>query len=102
MQLLVKLIMNRLYGEQIRKDIEESYECKSRHWMMTEYHERVIDYQKLSHGNFIVKMKDGVELQDEVKRVTTMPLQMGSFVLSNSRRNFNNQFFTRGHWISYK
>ena len=29
MQLLVKLIMNSLYGEQIRKDIEESYQCKS-------------------------------------------------------------------------
>ena len=29
MQLLVKLIMNSLYGEQIRKNIEESYQCKS-------------------------------------------------------------------------
>ena len=28
MQLLVKLIMNSLYGERIRKDIEESYSCK--------------------------------------------------------------------------
>ena len=28
MQLLVKLIMNSLYGEQIRKDIEKSFECK--------------------------------------------------------------------------
>ena len=28
MHLLVKLIMKSLYGEQIRKDIEESYECK--------------------------------------------------------------------------
>ena len=28
MQLLVELIMNSLYGEQIRKDIEESDQCK--------------------------------------------------------------------------
>ena len=28
MHSLVKLIMNGLYGEQFRKDIEESYECK--------------------------------------------------------------------------
>ena len=28
MQLLVKVIMNSLYGEQIRKDTEEKYECK--------------------------------------------------------------------------
>ena len=29
MQELVKLIMNSLYGVQIRKDINESYSCKS-------------------------------------------------------------------------
>ena len=46
MQLLVKLIMNALYGEFLRKDILESYKCKSEMWMMTEYNERVLDYQK--------------------------------------------------------
>ena len=35
MQLLVKLIMNSLYGEQIRKDIEEKFACKSELWMHT-------------------------------------------------------------------
>ena len=43
MQLLVKLIMNCLYGEQIRKDITASYECKSEAWLMTKYDERVLD-----------------------------------------------------------
>ena len=47
MQLLVKLIMNSLYGEFLRKDILESYQCKSEMWMMTEYDERVLDYQKI-------------------------------------------------------
>ena len=47
MQMLVKLIMNSSYGEQIRKDIEESYQCKSEMWMMTEYDKRVLDYQKI-------------------------------------------------------
>ena len=45
MQLLVLLIMNSLYGEQIRKDIEESYQCKSEMWMQTEYDERNLDYR---------------------------------------------------------
>ena len=58
MQLLVKLIMNSLYGEQIRKDIEERYECKSEAWMVTEYDDRVLDYQKSNHGNYFVKMGD--------------------------------------------
>ena len=44
MQLLVKLIMNSLYGEFLRKDILESYKCKSEMWMMSEYDERVLDY----------------------------------------------------------
>ena len=58
MQLLVKLIKNSLYGEQIREDIEESYHCKSEMWMMTEYDERVLDYQKINYGNYIEKKKD--------------------------------------------
>ena len=64
MQLLVKLIMNSLYGEQMRKYIEESYQCKSEMLMMTEYDERVLDYPKINFGNYIVKMKDDEGLQD--------------------------------------
>ena len=47
MQGLVKLIMNSLYGVQIRKDIDQSYKCKSQHWMETEYDENVLDYRRL-------------------------------------------------------
>ena len=90
MQLLVKLIMNSLYGEQKRKDIEESYQCKSEMWMMTEYDERVLDYQRVNYGNYIVKLKDDEGLQDYVKKVNTMPLHFGAFVLSKSKRNMNN------------
>ena len=44
MQSLVKIIMNSLYGVQIRKDIDQFYKCKSEHWMRTEYDENVLDY----------------------------------------------------------
>ena len=44
MQLLVKLLMNSSYGENIRKGIEEKFACKSELWMETEYDERVKDY----------------------------------------------------------
>ena len=37
MHLLVKLLMNSLYGEQFCKDTEEKFACKSEAWMMTEY-----------------------------------------------------------------
>ena len=61
--------MNSLYGEQSRKDIEESYSGKSEAWMMTEYDERVLDYRKINYGNYVVKMGDDVGLQDEVKEI---------------------------------
>ena len=80
MQFFVKLFMNSLYGEQIRKDIEENYQCKSEMWMQTEYDERVLDYQRINYKIYIVKMKDDEGLQDEVKRVNTVPLHLGSFV----------------------
>ena len=46
-QLLVKLIMNSLYGEFLQKDVLESYQCQSEMWMMIENDKRVLDYQKI-------------------------------------------------------
>ena len=57
---------------------------------MTEYDERVLDYQKINHGNYIVKMKDDEGLEDEVKKANTLPLQLSVFILSNSKRIMNN------------
>ena len=90
MQFLVKLIMNALYGELLRKDITEKYHCKSEMWMQTEYDERVLDYQKNEYGNYIVKMKDDEGLEDEVKKANTLPLQLAVFILSNSKRIMKN------------
>ena len=90
MQLLVKLLMNSLYGENIRKDQEEKFACKSEAWMMTEYDERVKDYWKISGINYIVKMIDDKGLEDEIKKLNTMPLHLEAFVLSNSKRIINN------------
>ena len=69
MQLLVKLIMNSLHGENIRKDIEERFTCKPEMWMQTEYDERVKDYWKISKINYIVKMIDDKGLEDDIKKL---------------------------------
>ena len=68
--MLVKLIMNALYGEFLRKDITECYQCKSERWMQTENDERVLYYQKINYGNYIVKMKDDERLDGELKKPT--------------------------------
>ena len=88
--LLVKLLMDSLCGENIRKDIEEKFACKSEAWMMSEYDERVKDCWKISGNNYIVKMIDDPGLEDEVKKLNTMPLHLGAFVLSNGKRIMNN------------
>ena len=92
--------MNSLYGENIRKDIEEKFVCKSESWIMSEYDESVKDYWKISGINYFVKIIDDAGLEDEVKRLITMPLHLGAFALSNSKgimNNFihaNNGFYT--------
>ena len=58
--------------------------------MITEYDDRVLDYQKIIHVIFIVKMKNDEGVQDEVKKFNTMPLHLGAFVLSNSKRIMKN------------
>ena len=57
---------------------------------MNQYDERVKDYWKISYGNYIVKIIDDAQLEDEVKKLNTMPLHLGSFVLNNSKRIMNN------------
>ena len=79
--------MNRLYGVQIRRDINESYYCKSETWMKTEFDEIVLDYWKLPTGNYIVKMKkdDGLDDDDcDIKNYLSAVL--AAFILANSRR----------------
>ena len=68
LQFLVKLLMNSLEGENIRKDIDENFACKSKTWMMSEYDERVKDNWRMSVVKYIVKMIDDAGLEDEVKK----------------------------------
>ena len=90
MQNLVKIIMNTLNGVQISKDINETYKCKSETWMKTEYDDNVLNYWKLTIGNYIVKVKkdDGLDDDNDVKN--TLPSHPAALILSNSRRIMNN------------
>ena len=90
MQGLVKLIMNSLYGVQIRRDINEPYYCKSENWMKTEFDENVLDYWKLPNGIYIVKMKEDDGLDDDCDIENTLPAVLGALILINSKRIMNN------------
>ena len=84
MQLLVKILMNSLYAENIRKDIDAIFAFISGAWMMTEHDEQVKEYCKISGVNYFVKMIDDAGLEDEVKKINTIPLHLGAFILANS------------------
>ena len=90
MQRLVELILNSLYGVQIRKDINESYYCKSEIWIKTEFDENVSDYWRLPNGIYIVKMKKDDGLDDDCDIKKTLPAVLGAFILSNTKRIMNN------------
>ena len=90
MQGLVALIINSLYGIQIRKDINESYYCKSETWMKTEFDENVLDDWKLPNENCIVNMRKDDGLDDDCDIRNTLPTLLEAFILSNSKRTMKN------------
>ena len=92
MQLIVKLLKKSFYGGNIRKDIDGNIACKSKAWMMSEYDERVKDYWKASGMKYIVKMIHDAGLEAGVKKINSMSLHLGAFVLSNSKRIMNNLY----------
>ena len=55
MQGLVKLFLNGLFEVEIRRDINDSYKCKSEDWMKTEIDENVLDYGRIPSGFYIIK-----------------------------------------------
>ena len=54
---LVKLILNKSFGVQIRNDIDHFYKCKSHQWMETELNANALDYWKLPNGKYVVNSK---------------------------------------------
>jgi len=90
MQGLVILIMNSLNGCQIRKDVDTTSHCKSEHWMKTEYDENILDYWKFPNWNYIVKMKKNNGLDDDCDITNILPVHLGAFISSRSRRIMNN------------
>ena len=90
MKLFVKFLKNSLYGEQILEDIAEKYACKSECWMLTEHDEKVKNYWKKSNGKRNVRLSQNEGNEGKNDKINKMPLNLGAFVLSNSKRIMNN------------
>ena len=57
---------------------------------MSEYDERVKYNWKISNGNYVIELIDDKGLEVEVEKISNMPLHLGVFVLSNSKKIMNN------------
>ena len=86
---LIKLYMSLLYGQSIRKDIDEEYIIRSENWLVKNNDERVVDYGALPNGENVVKniSDPGIDKIKEVEK--SMPTQLDIFVLSQSKGIMN-------------
>ena len=86
MQSMVIFLLHSLNGSQIRKEINESYYCKSETSMKTEYDEIDLHYWKLPKENSILKMKKDDGVDDDCEKKNNLHAHLGAFILSSSKR----------------
>ena len=70
--------------------------------MKNEYDDSVIEWFPLMNGNIMVKIKDKEGVVDEgvSKKVSSQPCQLGSFILSHSKRLMNDVISALGGFKS--
>ena len=90
MEQLIRLNMNFLFGDTIRKKIDYQHELKTERLMETENDNKNEEYQKLKNGGFIVEIEndDGID-DDETSKINRRPSHSGAFILNNSKRIMN-------------
>ena len=80
-----------VYGDSIRKDINEEYKCFTETCMRENFGDRVKEWFPLKNGNLIVKLEDeeGIDDYDKAKSISTMPSHFGCYILSHSKMMMN-------------
>ena len=86
---LTQLCMDRLYGQWIRKDVEEENYTRSENWLPKDSDERVIEYDPLLTSEHVIKYTSDRAIGEMKEIEKRMPSHLGVFVLSHSRRSMN-------------
>ena len=88
---LSKKITDSLYGDIIRRVVNDQLLCVTEIWMGENYVYRVEDLWLMMNGNLIVKQKvdAGVDDQDIVNSNNQMPRYLGSHILGLSKLLMN-------------
>ena len=60
--------MNSLYGQSIRKNIDEEYMIRSEKWLLKNNDEQIVDFEPLPSGDYGHKYRSGPGI-DKMKEV---------------------------------
>ena len=87
MKQLIKLILNSLFGDTFKKDVDYKHEFKTERWIEPEFEDRIEVYYKLEKRHFcFAKIKSDEGLHgDETSIAIRLPSQLGAFFLTNSK-----------------
>ena len=87
----MKLIMNSLFGDSIRKDINYNHEMNTELCKETENDDRVEEYHKLKIRRFFVKNKNyqKMDFGEGTSKIKRLFSQLGAIIFSNIKRTKN-------------
>ena len=62
--------MNLLYGQLFRKDNDEEYIIRSENWLVKNNDERVVDYEPLPNGEYVMEFQSdpGIDKKKKMKK----------------------------------
>ena len=103
-KICVKKTSNGTYGGCIRCDIYDVLKSVSEKWMEPNYDDRVKEYIPLKNGNYLVNLKDhdGADDNGISKKINSQPFQLGSLILSYSKRLMNDVILALDGFINNK
>ena len=84
-------MLNGAYGGCIRCDILDVLRCVSENWMKINFDDRVKEHKPLKNEHYLVSIRyhDGIDDNGVSKKINTQPFQLGSSILSHSKRLMN-------------
>ena len=91
LQILAEKIANSVYGNNIRKDVNDQYECVTENWTTENYDDTVKEWWFSKNGKLIFELEDdaGVSNIDIAKKINQMTCHLRNYICGHSNRLLN-------------
>ena len=90
---LIKLLMNSLYGKTVQRDIETEMHIWGERTLKDNYDDTILSRFEIGNKKWIVEKKketNKIDVVNPKNKSPEVPIHLGSFILSHSRRIMNN------------